>query len=71
MCEIENENVKEESSLVSESSRKSYLKEILYPYLRSDGSDKRKKSSITSHVFVEWGNLSQLTHLHWAMMDSK
>lgn len=43
LCEIEREKVKEVSSLVSGGSRRGHLKEILYPYIRSDGSDKKKK----------------------------
>lgn len=45
LCEIEREKVKEVSSLVSGGSRRGHLKEILYPYIRSDGSDKKKKKS--------------------------
>lgn len=70
------EGVCEKESVVFCQRRKGILKHILYPYLRSDGSDKKEKkknppSHPLLHIFVEWENLSQLTHLHWAMMDSK
>lgn len=74
---IVRENVKEKSLLLSvDAEGNSFLKEIVYPYLRLDGSariggGKNPPSHPLLHIFVEWENLSQLTHLHWAMMDSK
>lgn len=49
LCEMsEGESEREVSSFVSGGSRKGSLKHILYPYLRSDGSDKKKQPSIAS-----------------------